>query len=428
MKTYHTADSVQDLEELSTLQSSGYNAVPKISIKQNRIHKERDMSRNVLLFGIVALLAFGASLNAQDSFKSIFNGKDLDGWDGRPGFWKVQDGYIRGQTTKDNKAPGNTFLIWRAGKLKDFELKITYRITTGNNSGVQYRSQEVNKWVVSGYQSEVQNQLAKTGFLYHEKGRGWLVDVGDFMEISKDGKKDVVGICADQPAVIKAPYHTDNQWNAYHFIARGNHVIHILNGYQTVELIDNHVDEKNPKSLKVRCMEGVLAVQLHAGGPMTVDYKDIQLKQLTDSFGDAKRLFNGKDTTGWKGTDNWVVKALDDPGATKAKRKTKPSGTLNLLACKGGGKGALTPAADLGANYIVRFQTRAAGSKTTGGDAPIKSVLGWDTIEVTVRAGKASATKNGKATDAKMYTSAGKLALSSAAAAEYRNIVLIPIN
>ena len=109
-------------------------------------------------------------------FESIFNGKDLTGWDGRPGFWEVKqdsDGaFIRGQTTKAKPAPGNTFLIWRDGKLKDFELKVTYRITTGNNSGVQYRSKEIRKWVVSGYQSEVQNLLGKTGFLYHESGRG----------------------------------------------------------------------------------------------------------------------------------------------------------------------------------------------------------------------------------------------------------------
>ena len=102
------------------------------------------------------------------------------------------------------------------------------------------------KWVISGYQAEVQNRTGKTGFLYHEKGRGWLVDVGDFMEISRDGKKAVVGETGNRESIIKAPYHTNKEWNAYHFIARGNHVIHYLGGYQTIELIDYHVDEKKP--------------------------------------------------------------------------------------------------------------------------------------------------------------------------------------
>ena len=240
------------------------------------------VNRSARLILCVAALACVAAAHDGDEagFRTIFNGKDLEGWDGRPGFWTVKDGYIRGETTRQKKAPGNTFLVWRGGKLKNFELKLKYRILTGNNSGVQYRSREVGKWVISGYQAEVQNLTGKTGFLYHEKGRGWLVDVGDFMEIGPDGAKAVVGVCADQAAIIKAPYHTNNEWNEYHFICRGNHVVHVLNGYQTVELIDYHVDKKNPDSAKQRCMEGVLAVQLHAGGPMTVDYKEIRLKEL----------------------------------------------------------------------------------------------------------------------------------------------------
>lgn len=371
-----------------------------------------------------------------DGFKTIFNGKDLTGWDGRPGFWEVKkDGggaFIRGETTPENKAPGNTFLIWRGGKLRDFELKVSYRIHTGNNSGIQYRSKEVADWVVSGYQSEVENRLGKTGFLYHERGRGWLVDVGDFMEIGRDGKKQVVGICADQPTILgKTPYHTDKDWNAYHFLCRGNHVVHTLNGYHTVELIDYHVDENNPESLNQRCMEGVLALQIHGGSPMTVDFKDIAIRQIEEEFGEAKRLTYGSDLAGWKVSGDkgvWGVKALDDPGVEKSNRQTKIEGALTVLACAGGGRGSIAPAAELGENYIVRFQRRAGDGAADKG--PFKSVLGWATYELTMRDSKALLTVNGAAADAgaaKLFITDGRFALPAAVRAEYRNIVLLPI-
>ncbi|MEK6238322.1 MAG: DUF1080 domain-containing protein [Planctomycetales bacterium] len=380
--------------------------------------------------GAWSMLAMIASVSAAEpEFETIFNGKDLTGWDGRPGFWTVVDGHIRGETTPENKAPGNTFLIWRGGKLQDFELQISYRIHSGNNSGVQYRSKETAKWVVSGYQAEVQNQLGKTAFLYHEKGRGWLVDVGDFMEIDAAGKKAVVGVVADQPSIIAAPYHKDKDWNHYHFTCRGNHVIHALNGFQTVELIDYQAD-KDPNSLKQRCLEGVLAVQLHAGGPMKVDFKDIRVKHLTDGYGEARRLFNGKDLSGWSASGDgkaaWSVKPLDDPAATKSNRRTKIEDALNVLACSGKASASLQCGEDVGKNYVLRFQRRTKKSAKSG--APIHAVLGWDTVEATVRGGKTEVRVNGTLRkDAAAPIQNGVPALPGDVKAEYRNVVLIPI-
>ena len=384
------------------------------------------IARLLLCIAALARVA-GAAEGDEPGFRSIFNGKDLQGWDGRPGFWTVKDGHIRGESTREKKAPGNTFLIWRGGKLKNFELKLKYRILTGNNSGVQYRSREVGKWVISGYQAEVQNRTGKTGFLYHEKGRGWLVDVGDFMEIGPDGAKAVVGVCADQTSIIKAPYHVDNEWNEYHIICRGNHVVHVLNGYQTVELIDHHVDKKNPDSVKQRCMEGVLALQIHGGGAMTVDYKDVRIKNLTEKYGEARRLFNGLDLATWDAAaaGGWIVKVLLDADAAKAKRRAKLASPLTVIACKGGGKGDLSKGKGIGDSYVLRYQRRIGKS---AGSTPHKSVLGWETIEVTVSGDKSEVTVGGAvAAGEKTPCTAGRVALPSGPAAEYRNVVLIPI-
>jgi hypothetical protein len=203
--------------------------------------------------------------------------KGLDGWEGDTRLWSFQDGVVRGQTTKENPTKGNTFLIWKGGTLGDFELRLSFKIEKGN-SGVQYRSKVLpakegaeNKWVVSGYQAEVENTPGKVGFLYHEKGRGYLCKVGEKVEVGADGKPKVVGKLGDN-AAIGATYKKGD-WNDYVIIAQGNHIRHYLNGVQTVDLIDN-----DPKG---SAASGVLALQIHAGPPMVVEFKNVRLKQLS---------------------------------------------------------------------------------------------------------------------------------------------------
>jgi hypothetical protein len=285
----------------------------------------------MLVFSLIPafLVGYNVTVLAGDSSQgwvSAFNGRDLNGWDGDPRLWSVKDGVIRGQTTLANPARGNTFLIWRDGKLKDFELKIKFRIQNGN-SGIQYRSKEVDKWVVGGYQAEVENNPGKVGFLYHERGRGWLVNVGDLMVIDEKGKKEVISNVSDVDKLIKAGYYKEKDWNEYHIIAHGNHLIQYLNGYKTMELIDNDrlTNPDDPKDLNGSAREGILALQIHAGPPMVVEFKDIQVKHLDEEkYGDAQLIFNGKNLDEWttkadsgKG-DKWIVgKASISPADPK---------------------------------------------------------------------------------------------------------------
>lgn len=213
-----------------------------------------------------------------EGMKPLFNGKDTEGWDGDPRLWSLKDGIVRGETTKENPAKGNTFLIWKGGTLGDFELRLSFRIK-GGNSGVQYRSKHVppkesdaNKWVVSGYQAEVEDTPGKAGFLYHERGRGELVFVGEKVVIGEDGKRQVVGKLGDKAAIAKTYKKSD--WNDYVIIGRGNHIVQYLNGIQTIDLVDN-----DPKG---GAASGILALQIHAGPPMLVEFKDVRLKQYED--------------------------------------------------------------------------------------------------------------------------------------------------
>ena len=243
---------------------------------------ERNLTRREILKGaaaaslaIAAPYILAATARGEEEAKAIFNGKDLTGWDGDPRFWSVQDGAITGITTKEVPAQGNTFIVWRGGTVKDFELRLMFRMEN-HNSGVQYRSKtrdnDKGKWVMSGYQADMDESNTYTGALYEEGGRGILALPGQKVSISSDGKPKVTGQAAD-PKDIKAAIK-NKDWNEYVIIARGNHLIEKINGMVTVDVTDD--DEKR------RAMEGLIGFQLHAGPPMKVQFKDITLKVVED--------------------------------------------------------------------------------------------------------------------------------------------------
>lgn len=228
----------------------------------------------------VIIVSAAVTIFAHAAEKSLFNGKDLTGWKGLPGFWSVKDGAITGQTTADNLVKENTFLIWD-GEAGDFELHFKYKVVDkdgkadgGGNSGVQYRSKVVKPdyFVVSGYQADFEVGKTYSGILYEEKGRGILAKRGEKVVITdgdKPGKPKIevtgeVGKSDEIQAGIKPA-----DWNEFVVIAKGGHLQHFINGKQTVDVTDNGA---------VAAKSGLIALQLHVGPPMTVQFKDIVLK------------------------------------------------------------------------------------------------------------------------------------------------------
>ncbi len=246
------------------------------------------------LLTLVAVSAVALSISAADAekgFKKIFNGKDLTGWTGNMDLWSVQDGAITGKTSADPADPKksvlkhNTFLINTNLTVKDFELRLSYKIVQGN-SGIQYRSKVLSQGdfgpIVGGYQADFEAGKTYSGILYEEKGRGILAlrgqktTINPEVEVVQKGKKakkaDVkvtgeVGKSDDIQAAIK-----NEDWNDYVIIAKGNHLQHFINGKQTIDV----TDEDAVKAAK----EGVLAFQIHVGPPMTVQFKDVRIKTL----------------------------------------------------------------------------------------------------------------------------------------------------
>jgi len=242
----------------------------------------------------VVLATAVIAAEVEPGFKSLFNGKDLTEWDGNPKLWSVQDGAITGKTGSDadTKINHNTFLVWKGGEVADFELRLSYKIV-GGNSGIQYRSKvlETGKFgpIVGGYQADFEAGKTYSGILYEERMRGILAQRGQktvIKEVDGKTKVEVVGSLGDTKEIQAKIKNED--WNDYVVIAKGNHLQHFINGQQTVDVIDEQ-DAKAAKS-------GVLALQIHVGPPMTVQFKNLRIKTLSGDS--AKRadleLMQGK--------------------------------------------------------------------------------------------------------------------------------------
>ena len=235
--------------------------------------------------------AFATSANAQDTGqtshtgKSLFNGTALIGWDGDPRFWRVEGGELIGETTDSNKAENNTFLIYRDGEFGDFDLRFKYQVT-GFNSGVQYRSTELGKWSMGGYQSDFEAQWHKSdnglidkfsGMFFDEQGRmfmgqrGQSVIVRSNPENPKKPNIEVIGTIGD-PVELEKKISRDG-WNEMRVIARGFTFTHIING----QVMSMALDEDKTS----RKASGLIAFQLHSGPAMKIRLKDITIRDLS---------------------------------------------------------------------------------------------------------------------------------------------------
>jgi hypothetical protein len=220
---------------------------------------------------LLALLALASTAVAED--KNLFNGKDLTGWKGLD-FWSVEDGCITGRTTKEKPTKGNTFLVYQ-DEVADFELTFKYKII-GGNSGVQYRSKLTDEkaFVVAGYQADFEAGKTHSGILYEERGRGILAQRGQKVVIKEGAtpnkpKIEVAEKGVGKSAEIQAKIKADD-WNDYRIVAKGGHLQHFINGVQTIDVTDETA---------IGAKKGILALQLHAGPAMVVQFKDLVLKE-----------------------------------------------------------------------------------------------------------------------------------------------------
>lgn len=207
----------------------------------------------------------------EKGFVQIFDGKTFKGWECDTAFWKISDGVVKGWETPEHQLKQNTFLIYTGSQPGDFELKVEYRISERGNSGIQYRSEKVPglPYALKGYQADIDGANVYTGQNYEERGRGFLAMRGQSATLPIDGKPLITGSVGD-PDSLKARIRK-NDWNEIHLVVKGYHMKHYINGVLMSEALDN--DTANRKS------SGLLGFQLHVAPAMTIEFRNIRLKE-----------------------------------------------------------------------------------------------------------------------------------------------------
>jgi hypothetical protein len=197
----------------------------------------------------------------------MFNGKDLTGWEGKPGWWRVENGAITSESTREKPCPSAHYLMWRGGKPADFDLRLEFRLI-GGNSGIQFRSKELPDWDTSGYQADIEAGDQWTGCLF-EHTRGGISMRGQKVVIVKDGSKQVTSL--GDPAELLRKVKP-GEWNSYRIVARGAELTLEVNGVLMCQAIDHQEG--------LAAKEGVIALQMHPGPPMKVQFRNLRIKLL----------------------------------------------------------------------------------------------------------------------------------------------------
>lgn len=211
------------------------------------------------------------AIDDRTGFTSMFDGTSLAGWEGDPAFWRVEGGLLVGESTAEKPLPANTFIIYTKSQPADFELKIDFRITAGN-TGVQYRSQrapDVGKFVLKGYQADIDFANQWTGQLYEERGRAFLALPGQATALTTD-KPRIFGSVTPADAV-KAAVNVGG-WNTLHVVARKELVVHAVNGKVSAVFLDGDA--------KLRPAAGFIGLQLHTGPPMRAEFRNLGIRML----------------------------------------------------------------------------------------------------------------------------------------------------
>jgi len=249
---------------------------------------------------LILLCSTFLCLGLQADTITLFEGKTLDGWKGDPKFWSVQDGAITGKTTAENPCKQTTYLTYTKKEFANFELTASFRfLSEKGNGGIQYRSQWQNEklYQIKGYQADMEAGVNYSGILYEQGGRGIVAKRGQKLHIDSEGKRTIKPLSPNEAEKAQQSMKR-GKWNTYRVVADGNLLIHQINGFTTVEVEDN---DKNRSSAK-----GLLALQLHQGPSMTVQYKDIMVLELHDSEPAGAKKDQPTNTSSTGATPEWI--------------------------------------------------------------------------------------------------------------------------
>lgn len=218
---------------------------------------------------VVFLVLSSAICSAEEEpeFRSMFNGLDLRGWEGKPGGWWVEDGAITSESTADNPCVKHHYLFWTEAEPGDFILRFEFRLV-GGNSGVQFRSKRLEDYDAWGYQADMEDGDQWTGCLF-QHDRGGVVMRGFDVVIHEDGTREEKAI--GDPAELLKKVHR-HKWNQYEVSAVDKRITLKINDVVMCSVEDH--DRTYSRS------RGVIALQMHPGPPMKVQFRNLRIKIL----------------------------------------------------------------------------------------------------------------------------------------------------
>ena len=196
--------------------------------------------------------------------RALFDGSSLSGWAGDERFWSVRDGVIVGESTAETPCERTQYLIHEGERFDDFVLEVEVALE-GGNSGVQFRSQRAGPDLV-GYQADLDAAGDYVGALYEQYGREILARPGERVSIGEDGAREAVPLGIPPPGAL-AP-----GWHRYRIEARGARVLLSVDGRPSAEVID--------RERRRRRSSGLIGLQLHAGPPMKVSFRNVTIEEL----------------------------------------------------------------------------------------------------------------------------------------------------
>lgn len=237
-------------------------------------------------FFVLASCSSANIAKQNDGFVSIFDGSTLNGWEGDPVYWRVENEILVGEVTPSTLLQRNSFIVWKNGLIRDFEFKAEYRVTSEGNSGINYRSEPVEgvPYALVGYQCDIDGRNQFTGMNYEERRRTTIAKPGQKVMLKtpdspmlSDNIKNNTWLPAIETGLtgnleeLKSQIKS-NDWNVVHIIVKGNKMQHYINGNLMSEVIDK--DRINSRR------EGFLGVQVHVGPPMKIEYRNMMIKHI----------------------------------------------------------------------------------------------------------------------------------------------------
>lgn len=239
---------------------------------------QNTMQKRATAMMVIFLMVFIPKVSAQEQetkeagFIKIFNGENLQGWDGDTTYWRVENGILIGEVTATTILKRNSFIIWKQKQPGDFELLVDYRVSANGNSGINYRSALINllPFALKGYQADIDGEDNWSGQNYEERGREFLALRGQKVIIGNAAKPLVIGSLGSKDSL--QTFIKKEEWNKYRLVVKNNRMQHYINDVLMSDVTDN--DKTN------RTTKGYLGVQVHVGPPMKIEYRNFMFKEL----------------------------------------------------------------------------------------------------------------------------------------------------